>query len=150
VRIAFLAFLTFVATTTIRANELERFWREFPGFKNTLASYGYDRYFSASAKPEFVDAVIQDMATNSSEQRLVEYLCVLYYMDAKTISDRLAALELSPRKATRRAVACVRKRLKEYGRSMARNAKIQNEESTLVTCLTAKRTRSIIRWSNHV
>jgi hypothetical protein len=104
----------FVAVPSLRADELERFWRDFPGFKNTLSTYSYDRSFSSDAKPEFVDAVIRDAAKKPSRQRMNEYACVLYYMDRKIVSERLAALELSSSAAIRNAVAAVQKRLKAY------------------------------------
>ncbi len=113
-RTTLLACFLLVASTAARADELEHFWREFPGFRNTLASYSYDRGFSATAKPEFVDAVIQDAAKTPSKQRMNEYACVLYYMERKVVSERLAAFESYTSAAIRSAVATIRKRLKEY------------------------------------
>ena len=113
-RITLLAFLLFAIAPSTRADEVERFWRGFPGFKNTLATYSYDREFSESAKPEFVDAVIGDIAKKPSKQRMNEYGCVLYYMDRKVVSERLATFDSSSSAAIRGAVASVRKRLKEY------------------------------------
>jgi hypothetical protein len=107
--------LTFMMVAALaQADELERFWHGFPGFKNTLASYSYDRGFSTTATPAFVDAVVKDIATKGSEQRLDEYLCVLYFMDSKTVTDRLEALKNSPSQATLNAVAIIQKLLKNY------------------------------------
>jgi hypothetical protein len=103
---------------TLYADELQRFWRDFPGFQNRLASYGYDRHFAASAQPEFVDSVIDEISRTTSEQRLAEYVCVLFYMDRAAVTSRLAALESS--RDTRDAVARVRGRL----------AKMKNELSS--------------------
>ena len=113
-KVLLLALALFVAVPSLRADELEQFWRDFPGFKNTLATYSYDRSFSSDAKPEFVDAVIRDAAKKPSKQRMNEYACVLYYMDRKIVSEHLAALETSPSAAIRNAVATVRNRLKAY------------------------------------
>ena len=38
-------------TGSVATDELKRFWQGFPGHKNTLASYSYDRGFSDSARP---------------------------------------------------------------------------------------------------
>jgi hypothetical protein len=115
-RALLLTLLLVALTHSTRAGELERFWSDFPGFKNTLASYGYDRGFSRSAKPEFVDAIVKDFAANPSQRRLGEYLCVLYHMDRKTVSDRLSRLDSSSSPDTRRASATVRTRLEQHGR----------------------------------
>jgi hypothetical protein len=113
-RALLLTLLVLALTPSSRAGELDRFWNDFPGFKNTVASYGYDRSFSRSAKPEFVDAVVHDVATRPSVQRLTEYACVLFYMDSKIVSERLSLLDSSPSSDTRRASVTVRRRLEEY------------------------------------
>jgi hypothetical protein len=105
------------------AGELERFWSDFPGFKNTLASYGYDRTFSRSAKPDCVDAVVHDVAGAPSKKRLSEYVCVLFYMDRQIVSDRLSLLDSSASPDTRRASAAVRTRLDEYARDSTHQKK---------------------------
>ena len=67
-----LVFMALVASSSagdIGTAELERFWRDFPGHRNTLASYGYDRSFSSSALPEFVDAAVKDLAKRPSKLR---------------------------------------------------------------------------------
>jgi hypothetical protein len=117
------ALLLLALVSPSQAGELERFWSDFPGFKNTLASYGYDRSFSASAKPEFVDAVVQDVAAKPSKQHLSEYLCVLYYMDRQMVSDRLSLLDSSASPDTRRASATVRSRLEGYARDSTQQKK---------------------------
>jgi hypothetical protein len=115
-RTSLCALLFWFVPALLHADELERFWAGFPGFKNTLASYGYDRSFSMEAKPEFVDGVVRESATKPSKRRLGEYLCVLFYMDRETVAARLAALEASPSPAIRNAVVMVRKRLEDYGK----------------------------------
>jgi hypothetical protein len=106
-RVALFSLILAAALSSLHGSELERFWHDFPGFENKLASYGYDRHFAASAQPEFVDGVIRDLKANPSDQRLVEYVCVLYYMDSQIVTSRLRALESS----SSTVVAAIRERL---------------------------------------
>jgi hypothetical protein len=122
-RVLLLTLLMLALIPSSRAGEVERFWSDFPGFTNTLASYGYDRSFSRSAKPEFVDAVVHDVATQPSDRRLSEYACVLFYMDRKVVSERLSLLDSSSSPDTRRASATVRRRLEEYARDSTHQKK---------------------------
>ncbi len=88
--------------------EVSRFWKDFPGFGNVLASYGYDRHFAATAKPAFVDEVVADLGGKVDERRIGEYVCVLYYMDPKVVDGRLSALgKSSSTGPMRRAVESV-------------------------------------------
>jgi hypothetical protein len=114
VKITLILLLFLIGSMSLQADEMERFWRDFSGFENTLTSYGYDRAFSAHAKPEFVDAVIHDTVKMPSKQRLAEYLCVLYYMNATVVAERLTTLESSSSPVTRDAALTVRKHLKVY------------------------------------
>jgi hypothetical protein len=118
-----LVLLVLALVPSSHASELERFWVNFPGFKNTLASYGYDRSFSRLARPEFVDAVVHDVTARPSKQRLSEYMCVLFYMDRKIVSDRLSLLDSSASPDTRRASATVRSHLEEYARDSTHHKK---------------------------
>jgi acetyl-CoA acetyltransferase len=114
-RIVLAAMLFATAVSALHGGELEHFWSNFPGFKNTLESYGYDRNLAASAKAELVDAVIEEIAQKFSEkERVAGYLCVLYQMNPQTVASRLETLGRSSSSATRTAVAAVRQRLKDY------------------------------------
>ena len=106
--------LALLAVSASHAGEIERFWHDFPGFRNTLSSYGYDRGFAIDARPEFVDEVVRDTAKKPSKQRMNEYACVLFYMDSKVVSERLATFDSSSSPAIRRAVATIRQRFKDY------------------------------------
>jgi hypothetical protein len=120
VRTIVIILFCFAAALPIRGAELDRFWRGFPGFTNTLASYGYDRGFASDAQPEFVDEVVRDAAKKPSKQRMNEYALVLYFMDSKTVTERLATFDRSSSAAVRGAVSTIRLRLKVLDRETGR------------------------------
>jgi len=90
-----LMFMLTVSAGLAGTAELQRFWKDFPGYENILASYGYDRTFAATAKPEFVDEVVSDTKTKLDDKKLGEYVCVLYFMDSKMVDGRLNAMKKS-------------------------------------------------------
>jgi hypothetical protein len=115
--------LTLLAVSASYAGEIQRFWHDFPGFRNTLSSYGYDRGFAIDARPEFVDEVVRDAAKKPSKQRMNEYACVLFYMDSKVVSERLATFDSSSSPAILRAIQTIRQRLKAYDDELKRKSK---------------------------
>ncbi len=95
---------------SVKAGELDLFWRGFPedGFSNKLSSYGYDRNYARTASVAFVDGVVHDVATNSVKRRIAEYTCVLFYMDRTLVNEQLSQLERDASPAIRNAAKAIR------------------------------------------